>query len=340
MNSILKFNSEPFIDALKAFFAELKVPVDYLADEPASPADILGEGFKENNEAHKLIADVYALGMVNDAIFDGTETFKNLAQVKKLKADYDGLLLFGVTLKNRKDGLPITRSQFAEITRAFNRTFAYTPVTIVFKYNNYISFANTERIKYKQEWREGEKVGKVTMLKDINVAKTHAAHLKILFNLNIENQRVNSFAKLYQYWQTQFSLQALNDQFYKDLQAWFYYATQKIKLPFKPDYINEKENIKNFLVRLLARTMFCWFVKEKGLIKLELLELTDWEGNKYNLTNDVDDQDFLQKNSYYRGVLQNVFYNALKQVIWDTDYRIFNTFFGVIFLQPVKNPSI
>jgi hypothetical protein len=40
---------------------------------------------------------VYALGMVNDAIFEGTETFKNLAQVKKLKADYDGLLIFGVT---------------------------------------------------------------------------------------------------------------------------------------------------------------------------------------------------------------------------------------------------
>jgi hypothetical protein len=40
--------------------------------------------------------------MVNDGIFEGTETFKNLSQVKKLKADYDGLLIFGVTLKNGK----------------------------------------------------------------------------------------------------------------------------------------------------------------------------------------------------------------------------------------------
>ena len=88
MNSISKFHSEPFIDALKAFFEELKVPVDYLADEPASANDILGERYKATNEAHKLITDVYALGMVNDAIFEGTETFKNLAQVKKLKTDY------------------------------------------------------------------------------------------------------------------------------------------------------------------------------------------------------------------------------------------------------------
>ena len=59
--------------------------------------------------------------------------------------------------------------------------------------------------------------------------------------------------------------------------------------------------------------MFCWFVKEKGLIKHELLELTSWEGIKHKLTNDVDDKDFLQNNSYYRGVLQNVFYNALNK---------------------------
>lgn len=313
MNSISKFHSEPFINALKAFFEELKVPVDYLADEPASANDILGERFKATNEAHKLIEDVFALGMVNDAIFEGTETFKNLAQVKELKADYDGLLLFGLTLKNRKDRLPITRSHLAEITRALNRTFPYTPVTIIFKYDNMISFANSERIPYKQEWREGEKIGKVTMLKDVNPKNPYSAHKKILYGLTIDRQKIDSFKLLYNYWQSVFSLQALNNQFYADLQDWFYYASQNIKLPYKPDYINEKENIKNFLVRLLARTMFCWFVKEKGLIQKELLELTDWNGNRFKLTNDVEDKKFLKNNSYYRGILQNIFFNALNQ---------------------------
>lgn len=302
------FNQSDFLGALKSFFADLKVPVNYIADEPDSAKNILSSTYRDN-EAFQLMDDVYILGMVDDAAFSG----KKSAELSSINSDFDGVLIFGVTLNKRKNNYLPTRGQLAEITRAFNREFHFTPVVVIFKYDGHIAFANTERLKYKQEWREGEKVGKVTMLKDINVLKTHTAHLKILFNLNIENQRVNSFAKLYHYWQTQFSLQALNDQFYKDLQAWFYYATQKINLPFKPDYINEKENIKNFLVRLLARTMFCWFVKEKGLIKHELLELTNWEGNKYKLTNDVDDQDFLQKNSYYRGVLQNVFYNALNQ---------------------------
>jgi hypothetical protein len=313
MNSIYLFNTKPFIEALKAFFQELKVPVDYLSDAPASAETVLEDKYKANNEAHKLIADVYALGVINDAIFEGTETFRNLAQVRKLKGDYDGLLLFGITLKERKDNLPATRSQLAEITRAFNKAFPYTPVIIVFKYGGVISFANSERIKYKQEWREGEKIGKVTMLKDVDNQRPHAAHLKILSGLTIDSKKIDSFQLLYNYWQSVFSIQALNNQFYSDLQDWFYYASQNIKLPYKPDYINEKENIKNFLVRLLARTMFCWFVKEKGLINSELLELTDWQGNKYNLTNDIEDKKFLKSNSYYRGVLQNIFFNALNQ---------------------------
>ncbi len=321
MNSIIKFHTEPFIDALKAFFGELKIPVNYLADKPAKPADILGEKFKNINEAHQLINEVYVLGLVDDAVFKQNEnslfgqitTFNSLANVKNLKKDYDGLMIFGVTLHQRKDNLPITRSHIAEITRAFNRAFPYTPITIIFKYNGFISFANSEHTKYTQDWREGEKIGKVTMLKDVNPTKPHTAHLRILAGLTIDPNKINTFRLLYNYWQSVFSLQTLNNQFYADLQDWFYYASKNIKLPFKPDYITEKDNIKNFLVRLLARTMFCWFVKEKGLINKELLELTDWQENKYNLTQDIEDKNFLKSNSYYRGILQNIFYNALNQ---------------------------
>jgi hypothetical protein len=313
MKSIEKFSSEPFIEALKLFFNELKIPVSYLADEPASPESILGERFKPNHDAHKLIEDIYAVGLVNDDIFEGKETIDSLEEVKSLSTDYDGLLLFGVTLKPRRDCLPVSRGQLAEITRAVNRVFPYTPVTIVFKHDGKLSFSNSERVKYKQEWREGEKIGKVTMLKDVSIANPHAAHLKILAGLKIDTNKITSFLHLYNFWQTVFSLQALNNQFYADLQDWFYYASQNIKLPFKPDYLNEKENIKNFLVRLLARTMFCWFVKEKGLIKHELLELKNWQGIKYKLVNDIDRDGFLQSNSYYRGILQNIFFNALNK---------------------------
>lgn len=321
MNSIKLFNTAPFIDALKAFFEELKVPVDYLADEPASAADILGERFKATNEAHKLITDVYALGMVNDAIFDGTETFKNLAQVKKLKADYDGLLLFGVTLKNRKDGLPITRSHLAEITRAFNRTFPYTPVTIIFKYDNLISFANSERIQYKQEWREGEKIGKVSLLKDIDTTQPHRGHLAILKQLVIPttgSKAVKSFTQLYYYWQSVFSISVLNKNFYEDIIAWFNKAVKDIKIP---DQNAGSEKHKDFTVRLIARLIFIWFLKELKVVKDELL-LPEFENGEEN--------DLIKPKSkgtaYYKFILQNLFFNALNSEKKDRDKKVFDVY--------------
>ncbi len=312
------FLNKSFFDALKHFFDALNVPVNYIDENPTTPGNVLFN-YNQGNKAYQLINDVYAFGMVDNAIFEGNESFGNLEEVKAIKEDYDGILIFGVTLHNNKNNLLPNRSQLAEIARAFNRSFPYTPVVVVFKYQNYIAFANTERTKYIQEWREGEKAGKVTLLKDIDCNMPVTAHLKILLGdrnadgLRIDPRKIDTFRKIYAYWQSVFSLQTLNNQFYADLQNWFYYAVQKIRLPYCPGYIDKKENIKNFLVRLLARTMFCWFVKEKGLIKQELLELKDWQGNKYPLTNDVVNDDFLESNSYYRGILQNIFFNALNQ---------------------------
>jgi hypothetical protein len=321
MNSIIKFHTDSFINALKAFFEELKVPVDYLADEPASPTDVLGERFKATNEAHKLIADVYALGMVNDGIFEGTETFKNLSQVKKLKADYDGLLIFGVTLNKRKDNLPITRSHLAEITRAFNRTFPYTPVTIIFKYGNSISFANSERIKYKQEWREGEKLGKVSLLKDIDTKQPHRGHLAIIKQLVIPttgSKAVKSFTQLYYYWQSVFSISVLNKNFYEDIIAWFNKAVKDIKIP---DQNAGSEKHKDFTVRLIARLIFIWFLKELKVVKDDLL-LPEFDNG--------EDNDLIKPKSkgtaYYKFILQNLFFNALNSEKKDRDKKVFDVY--------------
>ena len=316
MNSLQDFKTKPFINALKAFFEELKVPVDYLADEPAAAKDILGDTFKPANEAHKLINEVYALGIVNDAIFNGTNEFKNLTSVKKINADYDGLLIFGVILKKQP-----TRSQLADITRAFNRTFPYTPVTIVFKYENYISLANSERFKYTQEWREGEKVGKVSMLKDIDIEKPHRGHIAILKQLEIQiigSKAVKSFSQLYYYWQSVFSISVLNKDFYEKIIAWFNIAVKEIKIP---DQIAGSEKHKDFTVRLIARLIFIWFLKELKVVKDDLL-LPEFDNGEENVL-------IKPKNkgtSYYKFILQNLFFNALNSEKKDRDKKVFDVF--------------
>lgn len=144
MDSIKRFNTEPFIDAIKALFKDLMVPMNYVSDDPIVPREILKDTYKENESFH-LMDDVYFAGMVDDAAFEGNKSI----EASKIESDYDGILIFGVTLKERAKDLLPTRSQLAEIARAFNREFYYTPVVVVFKYRHYLAFANTERLKFQ-----------------------------------------------------------------------------------------------------------------------------------------------------------------------------------------------
>jgi hypothetical protein len=317
MDLKIYFQDEPNLGkGIRQFFAEklqlnLQTPT-----ERALPASAI---LKDQSES-KLsdINAIYFGGKLSDQNFSpgGDQSTLEQAEQELAKGKYESILVFGVVLSSAAP----TRSRLAEITRWLNRKSLGAPVAVIFRYNGKITFANAERTAYLYKNREGEKAGKIVMLKDISVENTHAAHLRILLGdrngfegLKVDCSKINTFEKLYNYWQSVFVLQALNDQFYADLQDWFYYALDKVKLPFCPTYIDKKENVKNFLVRLLARTLFCWFVKEKGLIKKELLELIDWEGERFPIVHDIDDKNFLKSNSYYRGILQNIFFNALNQ---------------------------
>lgn len=305
------FKELSLFEAMQSFFKELNVPISEVTEDPANPEDIVSTYFKAANEAHALIDVVYFLGMVNESAFEGHENADTLGSIKASKEDYDGLLIFGIQLKNRANDLKPTRSQLAEITRLFNREYNYTPVTLVFKYGEHIAFANSERLKYKQEWREGEKVGKISLLRDIDIEKPHTGHLKILEELRIkeaDKQKINSFSKLYEYWQKVFNVNILNKQFYNEISNWYFWAMDKVQFP---DDLEKKQDIRNAtnLIRLITRVIFIWFIKEKQLIPNALFNveymdkiLTDFNKNK-------------QSHHYYNAILQNLFFGTLNQKI-------------------------
>ena len=314
-------NIDNFYPALKTLFEDLNIPVNYIAEEPARPRDILSKTFP----AFELMEDVYSLGMVDDAAFEGNKSINT----DQIKTDYDGLLLFGVTLKERGNGLLPTRSQLAEITRAFNREFHYTPVVVVFRYNKYIAFANTERQKYKQEWREGEKARKVSLLRDIQVNNPHTGHLKILQELTITRtgrKAVNSFDGLYKYWQEVFSVSLLNKKFYDELSKWYFWAVKEVTFPSKPTVedehlkkidlatLRQEHNAKN-IIRLLTRFLFVWFVKEKNLIPEELFDIDYLKNELLKDLSPVRHEGLFKEANiesvYYKAILQNLFFASL-----------------------------
>lgn len=319
-----EFNENNFLQALKALFKNLKVPMNYVADEPTTAKEILKDTYKEN-DSFQLMDDVYFVGMVDDAAFDGNKSLDS----EKIKSDYDGILIFGVTLKSRPNGLLPTRSQLAEISRAFNREFYYTPVVIVFKYGNYLAFANTERLKYKQEWREGEKSGKVSLLRDIHIEKPHSGHERILAELQIPTsgtKKVDSYAKLYTYWQEVFSVSLLNKKFYHELSNWYFWATQHVTFPGEPtiaDAHHKNAKLEDLLqehratnvIRMLTRLLFVWFIKEKKLIPEELFELDTLQKDILNEIEPYHENGlFSERNKesiYYKAILQNLFFATL-----------------------------
>ncbi|WP_100627093.1 Eco57I restriction-modification methylase domain-containing protein [Algoriphagus formosus] len=318
------FNQVNFLKGIKALFKDLKVPMNYVADEPTTAKEILKDTYKDN-DSFQLMDDIYFVGMVDDAAFEGNKSL----EAEKIKSDYDGILIFGVTLKSRPNGLLPTRSQLAEISRAFNREFYYTPVVVVFKYGNYLAFANTERLKYKQEWREGEKAGKVSLLRDVHIEKPHSGHERILAELQIPTtgtKKVDSFSKLYAYWQEVFSVSLLNKKFYQELSNWYFWATQHVIFPGQPSEKDAYEKDKKLeellqehratnVIRMLTRLLFVWFIKEKKLIPEELFELDALQKDILKEISPYHERGmFKERNKesiYYKAILQNLFFATL-----------------------------
>src|SRR5690606_12799627 len=95
---------------------------------------------------------------------------------------------------------------------------------------------------------------------------------------------VDSFAKLYAYWQEVFSVSLLNKQFYQELSNWYFWAIKQVTFPGMPtakDAHAKKADLDDLIqehkatnvIRLLTRLLFVWFVKEKKLIPEDLFEL-------------------------------------------------------------------
>jgi hypothetical protein len=102
------FNQLNFLPALREFFKVLQVPIASVTDQPIAAENILENNYKDN-ESFRLIDEVYFLGMVDDAAFRGGKSL----DISQIKSDYDGIVIFGVTLNNRDGGLLPTRSQLA-----------------------------------------------------------------------------------------------------------------------------------------------------------------------------------------------------------------------------------
>ena len=302
MNLSVFFDKNLF-DAGTDLFNYLNIRLNSSTTISLDLKDVLKKHFKAK-EIFSDVTETYFLGLVDDSVFDMLQTPLSFQEAdKKINNDYNGLMVFAVRLNDNKK--PLTRSDIADLTRAFNRASQFMPVVLLVKYGNLLAFSTSERMKYQQTWRPGEKIGKVSMLKDINLLKTHAGHSRILEDL-IKKPEVKNFNGLYEQWKEVFNIQILNKRFYQELSNWYFRATAHVSFP---DDIEKDKNIRNAtsLIRLITRVIFIWFIKEKQLVPDTLFDpsqlsriLKEFAKNK-------------ESHSYYQAVLQNLFFGTLNQ---------------------------
>ena len=272
------------------------------------------------DKALQLAKEYYYLGEVCDDAIKGTANpdTKLNEDIEKLRANahYKSMMLFAVDLESSAH---ITRSDFAVLTRAFNRLVYNFPVTVIFRQGHFLSIATCERTEFKQEWRQGqgEKLGKVSLLRNIDCSKPHRGHLDILDSINSKD--FTTFDELYKHWQDVFSSELLTKKFYSELADWYAWAIKVVRFPndLKTEDDNEKYNAEA-MIRLITRLIFVWFIKQRHLVPEEFFDEKYISDNllKSFTPNAIVTLFGKADNSYYyKGILQNLFFAMLNSPI-------------------------
>lgn len=299
-------------EACNLLLIRLTIPHTQEEPSPMQYTDYYdGEVPQYIQKALMLVKECYYIGEVcDDAIRGMSDNDTDLSEdLKKLKANvhYQSMMLFAVEIKPE---VRLVRSDMAVLTRAFNRLVYNFPVTVIFRQGHLLSIGTCERTTFKQEWKQGqgEKLGKVSILRDVNCLHPHRGHLDILESIN--DKRYISFDKLYKHWKEVFSSELLTRRFYSELQNWYFWAVKKVAFPndINDDKDDEKYNKEN-VIRLITRLMFVWFLKQKHLVNPDLFDEEKLKG----ILKSFDP--LSEETNYYVGIIQNLFFATLNQEI-------------------------
>ena len=199
------------------------------------------------------------------------------------------------------------RGKLAAIARQINRLFPM-PVMVLFKVAGQLSIAVINR-RVNQRDEQKDVLGKVTLVQNIQIAKPHPGHLDILASfalpeLSANKRSIQNFDQLHAAWEEVFNVELLNKRFYEELSNWYFWARQQVRFPadLEPD---EATRNATSVIRLLTRLIFCWFLKEKGLMTERLFDANTLP----QLLTTLDEND----STYYRAILQNLFFATLNQ---------------------------
>ncbi len=231
--------------------------------------------------------------------------------------DYQSYLFVAIDLKPHTKKLRYTRTRLAVLTREVNRLFSM-PVILFIRERDHLTIAAIDRRLHKRDTSK-DVLDKVRLLRDIDVNSPHRAYIEILSELHlptlIEKYRCRHFRDLHAAWGKVLDLEALNKQFYRRIQEWFFWATQEVSFPVHGE-VSPQDLNRIGLIRLLTRLVFCWFAREKGIIPARLFDQSTPETKLKSF-----DPASRTESSYYLAFLQNLFFPTLSVPLDQREFR-------------------
>ena len=293
-----------------------------LKDQTSDPVDFIEKFYTDNpgtQTEHRFLDDARSVQFVFQ--ITNAEIAEAAAPSQQMKLDASGFetgnaqsfLFMAVELV----GDNYSRGRYAEFTREINKRL-FAPSVILFRTaSNRVTFAFPHRRPNRRD--PGRDVlGRVSLIREIDAVHPHRAHLDILAELSRPERlrwmethgKPHNFDGLLDAWLNALDTEELNRRFYRDLFEWFERAVKTAKFPADAAKTMPAEE---HVIRLITRLMFVWFIKEKGLVAEDLFI----ENRAAQLLKDYDRN---AGDSYYRTVLQNLFFATLNTEIDRRDF--------------------
>lgn len=111
--------------------------------------------------------------------------------------------------------------------------------------------------------------------------------------------------------QDRFDIKVLTKKFYNELSNWYFWALNNVKFP---EHAEEQQGGRNMaVIRMITRLVFIWFMKERDLVPDKLF---NYEKVK-NTLKTVEEG----RSTYYKAILQNLFFATLNTPQEDRRFR-------------------